>query len=428
MGIDAEHRQVVSDKKTPATALVIGGGPAGLFAAETLSAAGLSVTVVDRMPSFGRKFLMAGRGGLNLTHSEDLAHFKARYGVAEDALGHVIETFPPQQLIDWAEGLGQATFVGTSGRVFPKSMKASPLLRAWLARLATRGVTFIAGRRWIGWDDAGRPIFEPAKGSSDNDPLALIEPAVTILALGGASWPRLGSDGRWAATLTAAGVPLTPFAPSNAGVLINWSTHMVRHAGQPLKRIAVAIDGARARGEAIITRSGLEGGAIYAVSAKLRAALETGETPALIIDLRPDLSEESLAAHLAKPRGKQSLNNHLRKAAGLSPPSIAILREALGGHVPEDAAKLARAIKNARLRVSGFASLERAISTAGGIQFNALDANLMLKARPGVFAAGEMLDWDAPTGGYLLQATFATAHAAAHGALRWLAERPASRT
>ena len=290
----------MNQSRTKTTAVVVGGGPAGLFAAETLAAAGLRVVIVDRMPTFGRKFLMAGRGGLNLTHTEPHDRFKSRYGHDDTPLAQMIDTFPPARLVDWAEGLGQATFVGTSGRVFPKAMKASPLLRAWLARLAAAGVTLVAGRRWLGWDENGRPVFEPPRDTSVADPLAGLTPDVTILALGGASWPRLGSDGRWSATLAQAGVSLTPFAPSNVGVMVDWSAPMQRHAGEPLKRLAVSVDGTRVRGEAVITKTGLEGGAIYALSAHLRRALERGEA-ALVLDLRPDLAEDRLAAQIAKP-------------------------------------------------------------------------------------------------------------------------------
>ncbi|NOU05877.1 MAG: TIGR03862 family flavoprotein [Hyphomicrobiaceae bacterium] len=402
-------------------ALIIGGGPAGLFAAETLAVAGLRVVVVDRMPSLGRKFLMAGRGGLNLTHSETVERFKSRYGESLTALDQHLDIYPAQRVIDWAEGLGQSTFVGSSGRVFPKAMKASPLLRAWLARLTTLGVTFALRRRWLGWDITGQPLFATHHNATTNqDLLSGLRPDVTILALGGASWPRLGSDGQWATPLAAAGVTLTPFTPSNVGVVIPWSEPLLKHAGEPLKRIAVSVGDKRTRGEAMITKHGLEGGAIYALSPQLRDALASGEAE-LTIDFRPDLSEEILVGHLSKPRGKQSMSNHVRKAAGITPAAIALVRESREGALPNGPRALAFAIKNATLKVTSLEGLDRAISTAGGVAFSAVDGAMMLKARPGVFVAGEMLDWDAPTGGYLLQATFATANAAAHGALRWLA-------
>jgi uncharacterized flavoprotein (TIGR03862 family) len=421
VGVDAEHRQVVTSDPVSKIALIIGGGPAGLFAAETLAVAGLRVVVVDRMPSLGRKLLMAGRGGLNLTHSEPAERFKSRYGPSLAALDQHLDVYPAQRLIDWADGLGQQTFVGSSGRVFPKSMKASPLLRAWLARLTALGVTFVLRRRWLGWDATGKPIFDAQHDDANSpDPLADFDASVTILALGGASWPRLGSDGQWQQPLAAAGVTLTPFTPSNVGVVIPWSEPLLRHAGQPLKRIAATVGDVRVRGEAMITKVGLEGGAIYALSPQLRDALATGDAD-LTLDFRPDLSEEILVGQLSKPRGKQSMSNHVRKVAGITPAAIALVRESRKGILPNGPRALAFAIKNTTLKVRALAGLERAISTAGGVAFSSVDDTMMLKARPGVFVAGEMLDWDAPTGGYLLQATVATANAAAHGALRWLA-------
>lgn len=400
-----------------ATVAVIGAGPAGLMAAEVLSAAGFGVVVLDRMPSPARKLLMAGRGGLNLTHSEPLPTFLSRYGKAAQRLEPAVSAFPPSALVAWAESLGENTFVGSSGRVFPKSLKASPLLRAWLLRLNQAGVTFKPRHTWTGWDEAGALIFTDAAGR----PVTL-RPAATVLALGGASWPRLGSDGSWVGILERAGVPVTPLKPTNCGVLVGWTPELLRRfEGAPLKRIAVSFEGRSVRGEAVITRQGLEGGPIYALSQFLREAL-VAHRPAIIeVDLRPDLDLLALERRLGAPRGKQSMATFLRKAAGLSPAAIGLARESCVGYFPTSPADLAQLIKHMRLEVGGIAGLERAISTAGGIRLDAVDASFMLTSRPGVFAAGEMLDWEAPTGGYLLQGAFCTGRAAALGLLTWLA-------
>lgn len=395
---------------------VIGAGPAGLMAAERLARDGLAVTVYDQMPTPARKLLMAGRGGLNLTHGEPLPRFLARYGPASPRLAPAIAAFPPTELVAWSEGLGQPTFTGTSGRIFPRTMKASPLLRAWLRRLAGLGVAFRFRHRWTGWDAAGRLEFAISPG----DITLAVSPAATLMALGGASWPRLGSNGAWVSPFAAAGITLTPLAPANCGVLISWSEPFRRFEGQPLKRIAVSAGEMHARGEAVVTAHGLEGGAVYAVSAAVRDALARGGTAELAVDLRPDLDAAALAARLSVPHGKQSMSNVLRKAAGLSPVAVGLLREMGRGALPADPQTLAGAIKNVRLQIRAAAGLERAISTAGGVAFSALDEHYMLRARPGVFVAGEMLDWEAPTGGYLLQATFATAVAAAAGLKIWL--------
>ena len=401
---------------TSPTAAVIGGGPAGLMAAEVLSAAGVAVTVYDRMPSVGRKFLMAGRGGLNLTHSEPLESFLARYGAAQPRLSSLIESFPPAALIAWAEGLGQETHVGSSGRVFPTSHKASPLLRAWLGRLQAQGVQVLARHDWLGWDAEGRLRFATPQGE------ATASPAATILALGGASWPKLGSTGGWTGILAKTGVAVTALRPANVGFDAAWSDiFRDRFHGQPLKNVGVSFDGHAARGDAMVTREGLEGGAVYALSATLRDAIAATGSAMLEIDLRPDQSVGQLTARLAVPRGGQSMTNYLRKAAHLSPLEITLLREAHGVELALTAGGLARAIKAAPIRLTGVRPIERAISTAGGVAFTEVDDDLMLRARPGVFVAGEMLDWEAPTGGYLLQACFATGVAAAQGVLRRLA-------
>jgi uncharacterized flavoprotein (TIGR03862 family) len=399
---------------------VIGAGPAGLMAAEVLAEAGARVTIYERMPSVGRKFLMAGRGGLNLTHSEELDRFLTRYGAAMPRLRSAIEAFPPAAVCRWCEGLGQDTFVGSSGRVFPKSFKTSPLLRAFLRRLGDGGVEFKLRHRWTGWDERGDALFDAPEGQG-----AFHADAV-VLALGGASWPRLGSDGGWADVLAKAGIAVTPLRPANCGFIANWSdVFRERFQGQPLKRIELSFGGQSVRGEAIITRQGLEGGGIYALSAHLREAIAATGEALLTIALRPDLSVAELQKRLEKPRGKQSLSTFLRKTVNLSPPAIGLLHEAIAS-TPErfaemDAAGLAELINAVPVRLVGTAPLDRAISTAGGISFEAIDETFMLRCRPGVFVAGEMLDWEAPTGGYLLQASFATGVAAARGALAWFA-------
>jgi uncharacterized flavoprotein (TIGR03862 family) len=384
------------------------------MAAEVVARGGAQVTVYDRMPSAGRKFLMAGRGGLNLTHSEETSAFLARYGAAALSLRDAIAAFSPHVLRAWSEELGQPTFVGSSGRVFPRAMKASPLLRAWLRRLDAAGVRFALRHHWTGWDE-GRLKFEAPDGA------LTIEADAAVLALGGASWPRLGSDGGWAGVLTNAGIAVSRLKPSNCGFLVGWSKHFQRHAGQPLKRIALSVGDHAARGEAIITEAGLEGGAIYALSPLLRDAIEANGEAALLIVLRPDMSAQDIERRLASPRGKQSLSTFLRKALSLSPAEIGLLQEVTVGKLaalqPDE---LARLINGIAIRLTGIAPIARAISTAGGVAVSEIDERFMLRRLPGVFVAGEMLDWEAPTGGYLLQACFATGAAAGRGALEWL--------
>lgn len=409
--------QSLATCRTGLRVLVIGAGPAGLMAAETLATAGHSVTILERMPSPARKLLMAGRGGLNLTHSEPEPAFTSRYGDAAPQLLQAIAAFPPTALRAWADGLGAETFVGSSGRVFPRAMKASPLLRAWLRRLDGLGVTLETGARWVGFASSGGIEIARADGGAD-----LRAADAIILALGGASWPRLGCDGAWTAILDACGVAIAPLRPSNAGLTFAWSGPMRAHAGEPLKRIAVSVDGGTAaRGEAMITSAGLEGGAVYAVFRQARERLAAGAVPVIGIDLRPDLGLAELTSRLSRPRGKQSMASFLRRAAQLSPAAVALLREAEPGQsLPVAPEALAARIKHVALKPTGTAGLERAISTAGGVAFSAVDAGLMLKARPGVFVCGEMLDWEAPTGGYLLQASLATAVLAARSADAWL--------
>lgn len=390
------------------------------MAAEVLAQGGARVTVYDAMPSAGRKFLMAGRGGLNLTHSEPLPQFMARYREAAPNLKAAIEAFPPDALRAWSEALGEPTFVGTSGRVFPKAFKASPLLRAWLRRLDASGVRFAFRHRWIGWDEHGRLLFRTSGGQRSTEARAV------VLALGGASWPRLGSDGGWVDILAAKGIAISRLRPANSGFTVAWSdVFRERFEGQPLKGVALTIGAHTVRGEAMITRNGIEGGAIYALSADLReAVLDLGQAK-LMIALRPDLDTTALATRLSGTRGKQSLANFLRKAAQVSPVGIGLMQEAaiasgrpLASFTPAELARLINAIP---VRLTGVAPIDRAISTAGGITFDELDDRFMLRKLPGVFAAGEMLDWEAPTGGYLLQASFATGAAAGRGALAWLA-------
>ena len=398
-----------------AVVAVIGGGPAGLMAAEVLAQAGCAVTVYDRMPSVGRKLLMAGRGGLNLTHSEPIEPFLARYGAAAGWLAPAIKAFPPEAAIAWAQGLGQTTFVGSSGRIFPKALKASPLLRVWMGRLRALGVEFRPRHDWTGWDAKGQLRFTAPQGE------IAVAPDAMVLALGGASWPKLGSNGAWAKVLGKAGVAIVPLQPANAGFDVAWSDILRdRFAGEPLKGVAITFGRVRVRGEAMVTRHGLEGGAIYALSAALREAIAKDGSARLWIDLRPDASADQLAAKIARQPADQSTANRLRKALHLTPLETNLLREAHGKDLPADPAAMATAIKGAPLTLTAMRPIARAISTAGGVARSAVDDDLMLIARPGVFVAGEMLDWEAPTGGYLLQASFATGAAAARGALRRL--------
>lgn len=396
--------------------VVIGGGPAGLMAADVISAAGVAVTVYERMPSVGRKLLMAGRGGLNLTHSEPLERLLGRYGPARVFLEPPIAGLPPDSMIAWTNALGQETFTGSSGRIFPRAMKASPLLRAWLTRLTAQGVKFRLRHRWTGFDVEGRAHFVLGDGT-----VATAGRAPVVLALGGASWPRLGADGSWAEAVGAMGVDVRPLSAANAGVLIPWSQHFCdRFEGQPLKRIAVSFGNTSIRGEALVTATGLEGGAIYALGPAIREQLEQGGVVRIAIDLRPDDDDQALAERLGRPRGKQSLATWLRKAAHMEPVAISLLRESAGPDLPVDPLALARLIKATSLDVTSLAGLARAISSAGGIALSELGPDMMLMAHPGIFAAGEMLDWEAPTGGYLLQACFSTGHSAGRGVLRHL--------
>jgi len=388
---------------------VIGGGPAGLMAAEVIARAGVSVSLFEKMPSPGRKFLMAGRGGLNLTHSEAFENFPARYGEAARWIAPLLEAFSPAALIEWCEALGQPTFIGSSRRVFPKAMKASPLLRAWLRRLEGSGVRFVTRAQWTGWDGEALAFVDGSRHKAD----------AVVLALGGASWPKLGSDGGWARLLPD--VEIASLRPANCGFEIEWSPIFAsRHAGQPLKPVSLAFEDKVVTGEAMIAAKGIEGGAIYAMSALLRDAIARDGSALLHVDLRPDVGIERLAERLDAPRGGTSLSNILRKRAGLSPAAIGLVQEAIHGGETQPLAQL---IKSLPLRLARPFGIERAISTAGGIALSELDERLMLRRHPGLFAAGEMLDWEAPTGGYLLQGCMATGAAAGRGVIDWLQSR-----
>ena len=386
-------------------AMVIGAGPAGLMAAEALADAGMAVTVAEAKPSPARKFLMAGKSGLNLTKQEPAPRFRAAYAEAAGWLAPMLDACGPEAVQDWARQLGQEVFTGSSGRVFPTAMKASPLLRAWLARLADKGVTLRTRWRWTGLEGDALAFTTPGGHR-------VLRPAVTVLALGGASWARLGSDGAWAPWLSEKGVGIAPFRPANMGISVRWSAHMRPHFGLPVKATALRAGRVTRRGEYVISERGLEGGGIYAVSRALR------DGAALAIDLAPDLAVEEAAHRLSRPRGKSSLANHLRKALGLAPAKRALLME-FGRPLPDDPAALARLIKALPVAHDGPRPMDEAISTAGGVRADSVDPGLMLHALPGVFVAGEMLDWEAPTGGYLLTGCFATGLWAGRHAAAW---------
>lgn len=448
----------------PAHVCVIGGGPAGLMAAEVLANAGLRVTVFDAMPSVGRKFLLAGRGGLNLTHSEAHAAFLGRYGARQDALTPLIEAFGPEALRAWVHGLGIETFVGSSGRVFPTAMKAAPLLRAWLARLRAAGVQFAVRHRWRGWTRADETeavtAAEGAQGDGRSRPAALpggqhllfdtpegervVHADAAILALGGGSWAKLGSDGAWVPLLRTAGVEVADLLPANCGFDVaspvarpttdraqaalasGWSAHFVeRFRGQPLKSVVARVTAAdgtvlERAGECLISATGIEGGLIYALSAPLRDMLIAQGSATLHLDLAPGRSLERLAAELGRARGSRSMASHLQSQAGIKGVKAGLLRECLAKGDFDDPARLAAGIKALALTLVATRPLDEAISSAGGVRFEALDPQLMLRTLPGVFVAGEMLDWEASTGGYLLTACFASGLAAGRGALHWL--------
>lgn len=402
-------------------AAVVGGGPAGLIAADVLSAAGLRVSLFDAMASVGRKFLLAGKGGLNLTHSEPLPDFLRRYREASDWVAPWLRRFPPEAMRAFAARLGVDTFVGSSGRVFPVDMKAGPLMRRWVQRLREQGVSFRVRHRFEGWDDEDRLRLHGPEGP------CLETADVTLLALGGASWAKLGSDGRWAAILQAQGVALSGFEASNCGFECHWSAHFrERHQGAPLKRIAARVAGHSPwqRGEAMLTAEGIEGSLVYALSQPLRSALRENGEAVLELDLLPERDLESLIRALAEPRKGRSRSEHWRRRIGLSGAKAGLLLEYLPETARDDPQACARLIKALPLRLQGTRPMDEAISTAGGVRREAVTADLMLKARPGVFVAGEMLDWDAPTGGYLLTACMASGVVAAEGMLSFVGARP----
>jgi uncharacterized flavoprotein (TIGR03862 family) len=397
------------------------------MAAEVLGRSGLAVTVFEHMPSVGRKLLLAGRGGLNITHSEPLDHMLGRYRPLPAAVENAIRAFDPTALRRWCAELGERTVIGTSGRVFPQSFRATPLLRAWLIRLASEGVRVESRHRWIGWaaDNQGAVDAHCLRFAKSDGSVVSVASDVTVFALGGASWPRVGSDGRWVDIFRGAAVAVHDLRPSNCGVRIRWSTAFAeRFGGVPLKNVAVSVDGSSARGDAMVTASGIEGGPIYAHSAAVRGLLEQGAPCPILIDLQPDLEIDTLTSRLDRRRPKESLATWLRRAGGLSPVAIAALRESTGNVVPTNPPELAALMKSVPLAVIDTMPIDRAISSAGGIAMGEIDDSFMVRRLPGTFVAGEMLDWDAPTGGYLLQASFATGAAAARGALTWLDAEP----
>jgi hypothetical protein len=401
-------------KNTPAVA-IIGGGPAGLMAAEVLALGGVRVDVFDAMPSAGRKFLMAGKGGMNITHAEPFEVFLTRYGTHQTDIEPLLRSFSPEALRQWIHGFGIETFVGTSGRVFPADMKAAPLLRAWLHRLRESGVHFHARHRWVGWDERGALRFAAPDGEHT------VSTEAVVMALGGGSWPQLGSDGVWVSLLAQRDVTIAPLRPANCGFDLQWSEHFRKHfAGEPLKSVAATFGEVRKPGECVITEHGIEGGLIYALSAALRDVIERNGTTTLYLDLLPDWSPQRVLAEVSHPRGSRSLSSHLHSRLGLKGVKANLLREVLSAEQMHNNELLAHTIKSLPLQLIAARPLSEAISTAGGITFDALNEQLMLKKLPGVFCAGEMLDWEAPTGGYLLTACIASGRAAGAGALNWL--------
>lgn len=399
---------------------MIGSGPAGLMAAEVLSEAGIGVDIYEAMPSAGRKFLMAGKSGLNISHTGSKRDFAAHYGDPTDRVGDPVATFGPDSVIQWMESLGMPAHTGPTGRIFPKSMKASPLLRAWLRRLSERRARLHLKHRWTGWAPDGGLRFATPEGEID------VHPAATVFALGGGSWRRLGSDGSWAALFEAAGIEVAPFRPSNCGFTVDWSERMrARFGGAPVKGVRLSAGGQETREEFAVTARGVESGGIYTLSAVLRDEIEAKGTATLWLDLLPDMDAGEIARRLAAAPAKQSLSNRLRRALKLSGVKAALLNECADREALSDPAKAAEAIKALPLMLTGTVPLDEAISTAGGVSWDALDAHFMLKAKPGHFCAGEMIEWDAPTGGYLITACMATGRAAGRGVLDWLARRAA---
>ncbi|MFC7291619.1 TIGR03862 family flavoprotein [Hirschia litorea] len=393
---------------------IIGAGPAGLMAAQVLTQNGVGVDIFDAMPSMGRKFLMAGKSGLNITHAEDTQDFLSRYG-ENTRLQDMVANFGAQDIIAWMQELGIEPHTGPTGRVFPSMMKSSPLLRAWLVRLQEKGAQLHARHQWQGWNNAGELVFKTPTG------VVNLKPAASVFALGGGSWKRLGSDGAWLDKFMEQGVSSAPFAPSNNGFIVDWSDRIRdEFAGHPIKSVQVSVGQQATRGEFVITRKGVESGAIYTVSASLREQLNAYGTATLLLDLLPDISEGVLGEKLQKPRGKLSLSNYLRKVTGLKGVKMALVYEGADKAALNDNDYLVRRLKALPLKVTSAAPLDEAISTIGGVQWSALDDGLMVKEKPGVFCAGEMIDWDAPTGGYLITACMATGRAAGLGVANWL--------
>jgi hypothetical protein len=405
------------------TVAVIGGGPAGLMAAEVLSQGGAQVDLYDAMPSVGRKFLLAGVGGMNITHSEPFDAFLSRYGARAEAIRLLLQSFPPAALRTWIHGLGIETFVGSSGRVFPREMKAAPLLRAWLHRLRESGVRIHVRHRWLGWTEAGALRFSTPEGERS------VTADTVVLALGGASWAKLGSDGAWVPLLAQRGIAVVPLLPSNCGfdVADGWSEHLrSRFGGQPLKTVALRFADASGhlherRGELMLSACGIEGSLVYALSAPLRDTIAAQGSVTVQLDLAPDKPLERVVAEVAHPRGSRSLSSHLQSRAGIKGVKMALLHELLAADQLNDPVRLAHAIKSLPLTLAAPRPIDEAISSAGGVRFEALDDTLMLRGLPGVFCAGEMLDWEAPTGGYLLTACLASGRVAGQGALNYLA-------
>jgi uncharacterized flavoprotein (TIGR03862 family) len=401
------------------TVIVIGGGPAGLMAAETLAQGGAQVNLFDAMPSVGRKLLMAGKGGLNLTHAEDISDFVRRYGKQQNIVNIWLNEFNPQNLRGWAKGLGIETFVGTSGRVFPKEMKASPLLRAWLKRLQSKGVQFHLRHRWTGWQDNELRFSTP-----DGD--AFYKADAVVMAMGGASWPKLGSNADWLPLLKTKGVAIAALEPSNCGFDVDWSEHFkANFAGEPLSPVAVSYTGpdgnkARRLGQFVVTKYGVEGSLIYGLSGLLRDQIKQQGSAQIYLDLLPDLPLHRAVQHCEHPRGSRSMAGHLQSRLNLRGVKTALLREFCPPETLENPVLLANAIKALPLTLTAPRPISEVISTAGGVKLEALDRNLMIKELPGVFCAGEMMDWDAPTGGYLLTACFASGKVAGRAALDWL--------
>lgn len=404
----------MSDSHRRPCVAIIGSGPAGLAAAEML-AADADVQLFEAMASPGRKFLLAGKSGLNLTHAEDFVRFLARFGAARAVLEPALRSFPPSAIRQWVAALGTETFVGSSGRVFPTVMKASPLLRAWLARLGAAGVQFHMRHRWQGWSAEGALVFATPDG------LREVSADAAVLALGGASWPRLGTNGNWSALLAGRGVKLNALRPANCGFDVAWSSHLrERCAGLPVKSVSLSFGGQTLRGEFVVSANGIEGSAVYALSAALRDAIETQGSAMLEVDLLPDRSLAELSAALSRPHGKASLASHLRKSVGIDGVKATLLRETVDTATLADPVRLAAAIKALLLHLVSTRPIAEAISSAGGVALDELDERFMLRRLPGVFVAGEMLDWEAPTGGYLLSACLATGRAAGGGALHFL--------